>query len=171
MEGYTHIGRLLKPHGLAGELKLWVEDSFLDAIWDTEVLYIEQTGRPLPFFVEHLRGKGALIVKLEELDKREDALLLSHKEVFLRTEDLDIPPTDTEEASIFERLRGFRLVDVQMGELGRIDRLEEYPQQWMAVVERPEGEQLIPLVPAFILDIDEEKQCIRLDLPEGLLEL
>lgn len=173
MEGYTAVGRLQKPHGLRGELKLWIDGPFLDPVETAGVLFVEQGGRPLPFFVEHLRGQGALIVKLEEIDSREDAAMLSHKEVYLQSQTLEpvaVEPEPKEEA-FFQSLSGYLLLDKQLGELGRIARLEEYPQQWMAVLDSPGGEKLVPLVDAFIRKIDAEAQRIYMDLPEGLLDV
>jgi 16S rRNA processing protein RimM len=171
MEGYTAIGRLQKPHGLHGELKLRVDEPFLDPVEAAKVLFVEQGGRPLPFFVEHLRGQGALIVKLEEIDSREDAVLLSHKEVYLKSNTLEPVEQENEAEIMLRSLSGFLVIDEQLGELGPIARLEEYPQQWMAVLDSSGEEKLVPLVEAFIREIDPETKRIYMDLPEGLLEL
>ncbi len=52
--------------------------------------------------------------------------------------------------------------------VGVIDRVEEYPQQLMAVVRHPEkGELLIPLHEELIHSVEADK--IIMNLPDGLI--
>jgi len=61
--------------------------------------------------------------------------------------------------------------DKTHGVLGEIKEIIEYPQQEMAAIIIKEKEVLIPLNEQLILEIDEEKKLISMDLPEGLLNL
>ena len=51
----------------------------------------------------------------------------------------------------------------------KITKVEQYPQQLMAIVIHEGKEILIPLAEAYIEKIDIEKEQIIMTLPEGML--
>lgn len=169
------IGKLRKTHGLQGEIKLEVEDRFLMLLATVEVIFVEQGGSPMPFFIESIRGKGAMIAKLEEVDDKETASALANKVVCLRR--TDIPFSDeelNEEVSDLEYfyLKGYQLLDTEKNSIGVIIEVADYPQQEMAIVQTTdEKEILIPLQADWIMNTNEEQQTIQMELPEGLVDL
>ena len=59
----VQIGRTGRPHGIKGELGLYVEEVYLDDLAAVKAILI---GEPaVPYFVENLRQGGKLTVKLE----------------------------------------------------------------------------------------------------------
>ncbi len=44
MEDFVAIGKTQKPHGLKGELKLHVEEMFIEDLFDAEAVFIEIKG-------------------------------------------------------------------------------------------------------------------------------
>lgn len=172
---FVGIGKLKKPHGLKGEIKLSVEDKFWDAMADgVDVFFIEQKGRKTPYFVEYLRGKGSFILKLEDVDSKEDAKFIANRPIFLRRK--DILMTDEEllaDDSGLEYffLKNYTVHDTNLGLIGQILSIEDYPQQEMAVIQYKNKQILIPLMKNWIKSIDKNAKKITLELPEGLLEL
>lgn len=168
---YIQIGFTKKTHGIAGELKVFIEEPYEDIFLEKERVFLEIRGNKQPFFVESIRGAGDLIVKFEDIKVREDALLLQSKPVFLPAteipEDLDTTELEPEYAGV----TGYLLIDQHAGEIGRITEVLEMPQQEMAVVQYQGREVLIPLNDQFILSVDHAGQKVLVDLPEGLLEL
>ena len=71
-----------KPHGLKGEIKLDVDDKYLDALLESEVLVLKIKGKDTPFFVEDIRIGNAIIAKFEDVSTPEEALSISSKEIF-----------------------------------------------------------------------------------------
>ena len=62
--------------------------------------------------------------------------------------------------------------DVRAGYVGEVASLDERATQPLLCVRRPDGrETLVPLVDAFIEDVDEDARLIRLACPDGLLDL
>jgi 16S rRNA processing protein RimM len=43
--------------------------------------------------------------------------------------------------------------------------------QWLAQIRKDEKEILIPLADAFVLEVNTRNKYVRMDLPEGLLDL
>jgi 16S rRNA processing protein RimM len=171
---YIEIGYTQKTHGVQGELKLFVEDRYYEDLIKNERIFVEQKGAKVPFFIEDLRGGGALIVKFEGVDKREAAMLLQSKKIYLRPQDL-IPEAEREleveeEENPFAHLKGYHIHDKHSGDIGPINEIIEMPQQALAVLLHKGNEVMIPLHPKLITSTDKKQKILHMDLPEGLLE-
>lgn len=173
MEDLIYAGRLGKAHGLAGELKIFPEAGFEEDLLHMKFLVLEISGQKIPVFIESVRGRGFFIVKLEGYDRREDAASIEKKDFYFKKDLLSGSEEEYEEYETLEfgYLSGFEVRDEDGNFIGKIVRVEEYPHQEMAVVEREGHEVLMPLVENYFLEIDEEEQVITVDLPEGLLDL
>lgn len=173
---YVNIGYTKKTHGIGGELKLVIEERFLEDFLKNERLFLDVKGAKVPYFIASVRGKGEMILKLEEVDSRESAFTLQSREVFLREQDL-VPEhqrefdMEEEETLEYEHVAGFLLVDKTVGEVGVIDEVLDMPQQEMAFLKHKGRDVLIPLNEQFVTSIDEKTKKVFTDLPEGLLDV
>jgi len=176
MEKYTSIGFTKKEHRLKGDLKLLVEDEYLEDLLKAPVIFLSIKGRHLPYFVEDVKLGNELTIKLEDVDSKEAAHLLSSKEIFLQAanilkEEEKELVLEVESNLVFGHLVDFTLVDSELGELGEIIDVMEFPQQEMAVISHDEKEVFIPLHESLIEKIDEKKQYVYMNLPDGILEV
>ncbi|MEO1625196.1 MAG: ribosome maturation factor RimM [Bacteroidota bacterium] len=172
-ESLTSIGFTRKTYGLQGHLKVRIEDRYLEDFFQAEIVFVRQKGHPLPFFVEEFAEKGDLLVKFEDVDTKEAAQALTSCEMFLRDADL-MPeeerspiPSDLE----YDKYTGYQLSDQQLGMIGTIEEVVEYPQQEMAVLQYQGKPILIPLNSQLIQRIDAEAKVLHMELPEGLLDI
>lgn len=169
---FLEIGKINKPHGLQGELKAQVEDKFLADISEAEAFFIELKGTYTPYFIEYIRGKGRLLLKLEDVDNKESAAFLTNKKLYLRREDIQLTDAEIDDRGLeYQFIEGFVLFDEQVGRLGIIESVEEFPQQEMAIVLFQEKQCLIPLNALWIVQIDEASKEITMNLPEGLIDI
>lgn len=166
------IGRIFKPHGLTGELKVAVEEEYVADMLNTGVVFILQQGKPAPFFVEYLKEGSNSRIKIEDISSPEAAMKISSKDLFMRESDISkkVEKEGNEELEP-EDLVGFLISEVNDGELGEIVSVLELPSQYMAVVIIEEKEVLIPLHEVYIQALDPDEKTILLELPEGLLDL
>jgi 16S rRNA processing protein RimM len=171
MNEFLPIGFTEKPHGISGELKLRINEAYLADLADLEMLYIVLKGKPTPYFIAELRGGTKLIAKFEDIDSREDALVISSQEVWVRTTDLKTPTDEARSLLHFANLVGYTIIDTNEGVIGVIDEIIEMPMQELAVVQYQQREVLIPLHQQFIGKIDATHKTVQTDLPEGLLAL
>jgi 16S rRNA processing protein RimM len=172
---YVNIGYTKKTHGLKGELKLVIEERYLEDFLKNERIFLDVKGTKVPYFVASVRGAGEMILKLEDVDSKDSAYGLQSREVFLRKQDL-IPDQQREleyeeETLEYEHLTGFMLVDSAVGEIGYIEEVLDMPQQEMAYLNYKGREVLIPLNDQYIISIDEAAKKVLMDLPEGLLDI
>ncbi len=93
---YLAIGKIKKPHGLTGELKATIDERFFADVSEVEAFFVEIQGEQAPYFIESIRGKGPFILKFEDIDSKEDAALLTNKNIFLRREDVSLSESEIE---------------------------------------------------------------------------
>lgn len=161
------IGRVGRPHGLKGEIKVNVEDHFEDDLLSASAVLIGDP--PVPYFLETARGGGALIVKFEDLNSREDVMLLSNKPIALKAEDVTDPdPIDKDNP--FAHLVGYTIAAEGYETLGPILEIVDMPQHYLALIERNGNEFYIPLHEDLIISEKAEEKLLEMDLPEGLAE-
>jgi 16S rRNA processing protein RimM len=168
----VQIGYTKKPHGLKGEVKLHIEERYLEDLMETEVVVLNMKGKPTPFFVEDIRVGNAIIAKFEDVNDLDAANQIANKELSLREKDI-LADDEREfefEGMQFERCVGYTILDKGVA-VGIINEVVEFPQQEMAFIERDGREVMIPLNKAFILKVNEKEKTIDMDLPDGLLEL
>lgn len=172
MEDLIQIGKTAKPHGLEGGLRFAIKDEYLEDFLSVEVIFIEEKGQPVPYFIEDVKGQH-FVVQLEGVSSKEQASSIANKKVSIRTADL-IPEEDKtyrpDEAE-YEFCVGYVMMDEVLGEIGEIIEIVEYPQQEMASINYKEKEILIPLNNDFIKEIREKEKKIIMSLPEGVVEV
>lgn len=168
MSEYTEIGKLLKAHGVKGELKCVIEAEYLEEVLKSGIVYVDQGSTPIPFFIETIRSKDPFLMKLETIDTKEEAVEVAHRTLKVPTGVLSriiVEEPDTE----YHFIAGWKMMDKQHGEIGTVDRVEEFPQQEMAFVEKDGEEILVPLHADLIVEVDRDSKLIYMDLPEGLI--
>jgi 16S rRNA processing protein RimM len=157
-------GTVAKTHGTKGELKIITDIKVKLTGW----AFLEIREKPVPFYVQRsVSGTpDEWLLKLQDIDSVEQAqqyigyplLVPKQKGKRLATQgDFN--------------LEGFLLVDRAIGEIGAIVATEQLPKQTMLVTHYHGQQVMIPLVEEFIEGVDEEKEIIYLNLPEGFFAL
>lgn len=173
MENFVSVGYTKKTHGIKGQLKVKINEQFIEDFLQAEVLFIEIHGKRVPFFVEHKDIGNSLLLKLEDVESKEAAVAITSKEIFLREADI-IPEEERQfevEGLEFEKFRGYTIFDEIIGKVGKIEEIVEYPQQEMAIVNYRGKEKLIPMNDELIVEENAKKKMLMMSLPEGLLSL
>ena len=170
MDEFIKIGRTQKPHSIKGELKLFIEEVFIEDLFEVEAIFLEIRGQKIPYFIEELQE--AMILKLEDIETRTAAEELAHKSVYLRRADINVPDEVIESGGMYYKyLEGYVIFDEEVGEVGKIDEVADFPQQEMAYITYKNKTLLIPLNSKLILSIDKEKKQVFMSLPDGILSL
>lgn len=160
-------GIVIGVHGLHGDLKvrpLSGDSSSLETV--TEITLRGATKSGLHKVQKAARHKGNLLIRLEGIASVESAREFVGCEVLISRADLRELPEDE---FYWFQLEGLRVDDCRHGDLGQVTEIFTTPAHDILVVFGPRGEVLIPVVDAFILNIDEEAKVIHVDLPEGLV--
>jgi len=171
MDAFRRIGQIKKPHGLHGEVKLYLEPGLEPLLEQVKAVFLGDAPAPLPYFVEQIRQGASLLLKLETVDSREAAERLKGKDLYLRESDLAGFEPEVESSTPLAKWEGWELIDQELGPLGHIREVREYPFQIMAVLEKEGKEWLVPLVEDLIVEVKEKECQLLMDLPSGLLDL
>lgn len=163
------IGYITKTRGLKGEVQLFFQYEDPEEL-ELDVIFIELHSKLVPFFVSsyQLLNNNTGYFFLEDVDHIDKAVELVKKPVFLPN--TKKPERDPEEFFITD-LKGFTVFEKKHGELGEILEINEFPQQFIAIVNYQSKEIMFPLNDDFILEIDRDAKVLKIELPEGLLDV
>jgi 16S rRNA processing protein RimM len=164
------LGRILKPHSLHGECKVYFDVDDIEDYEELESVYVLQGNKLTPFFVENvnIQGPNLAIVQFRNVIDRNQAEELAGLELYLPENEL---PELEPHQFYFHEVKGYTVVDATLGSLGTVLRVEEYPAQALLVMEWQGKEILIPIAGDIVGDIDRDANTIQTKLPEGLLDI
>ena len=163
------IGKIVATHGLQGSLVLTHVVGSSDWLKKDDVIFLElNKGSFIPFFVQTAKAANdeEYIITVEDVTVVEAAKKLIGKQAYVKEDILSATAADTPLLWI-----GFNLVDKEKGSLGPIEDVMQAGPQWLAKLTYEGKEVLIPLIEQMILDVNIRNKYIRMDLPEGLLDL
>jgi 16S rRNA processing protein RimM len=132
-------------------------------------IYVDKRGSYEPYEVESLRiDRNSPHLKLRGVDSLAAADGLAGLDVCVPEEAL-APPGD---GSYYDfQIIGSEVVAKDGGSIGTVKGLLPVGDRNILVVDRGGREVLIPFVESLCLDVDAAAKRIRVDLPDGLLDL
>ena len=68
MDNYIQIGFTKKAYGVKGELKMKIEEQYVEDFFKCKILFISIGGKKVPFFIEDVRIGNAVIAKFEDIN-------------------------------------------------------------------------------------------------------
>ena len=159
------VGRVIRPHGLRGELKVSLPELFEAEGLD---LLVETASGVRSLHVEAVRGmESNPILKFKGVDDRNTAESL--KGATLSAAKSQSPKLPEDEHFISE-LVGLTVQTPDGQPIGRVEDVWNRPGQDIIVVRSEDKEILIPSVKAFIKSIQPEKGIMIVEPIEGLLD-
>ena len=158
------IAQVLKSNGREGELLVGFVGIAPEDIDLEEPVFIEFDGLPVPFYFEAFsqRGNSRALVRLTGVHNLTDADELAG--AILYAED-DLYEDEEED------LTGWTVLDADGTKVGTVSAHEDIPGNPCIWVETGHGECLLPLREELVLDVDETEKTLRMEIPEGLLDL
>lgn len=159
------IGRLGKAHGVKGEVSFQFDDDVFDRT-DADYLILDIDGILVPFFMEEyrFRSDALALVKFCDVDTQERASELTGSNVYFRA-----LAEDEEGMPSLASLIGFDLVEAKDGiRVGTIATIDDSTANLLFELE--DG-RLIPASDDLITDINIKERTIKMEIPEGLLEI
>ncbi len=161
-------GKVIKPHGLSGEVKVLPFSGEFSSFKNFSTLYISQEIKnPPKFEISRSRNQtNHIIVKLQGIDSIEDAQRLKGLTVFINKEEL--PEKEEDEYYWFE-LIGMDVFDMDGKQIGKVKDIIDNTAQPLLVIKNNSDEYLVPLVEKFVEDIDLTNSKIVINPIEGLI--
>ena len=160
------IGRLGKAHGVKGEVSFQFDDDIFDRV-DADYLVLDIDGILVPFFMEEYRFRSdtVCLVKFSGIDTQQRAQELTGCDVFFPRALAE----EGDEMPSLASLVGFEIVNDADGEtVGRIAAIDD---STVNILFELENGTLIPASDELVTDIDAEQRTIKMNIPEGLLDI
>ncbi|EDM36312.1 16S rRNA processing protein [Pedobacter sp. BAL39] len=169
IEEAFYIGYITKTKGLKGEVQLFFEYDEPELL-ELDVVFADINGKMVPFFVSSykLQTNNTGNFYFDDVDHIDKAQPLLRKKIYLPLAKM---PDRSDDDFSYEDLVGYLVIDENLGELGEILEVNEYPQQFVATMSYKNKEVMFPLNEDMIVEIDEEEALLRVLLPDGLLDI
>lgn len=165
----VRVGRILRPHGLRGEVIVEVSSDVAERFAPGSSLLLRRPGggqETLRVAAARAHGQGALVLFADRA-RREDVEDLRGCE--LEVAAAEVPPAP-QGAFWQHEILGAICRDREAGELGVVAGLEDQGGGLLLRIEGPRGVLLVPFVEPFIARLDREARTLELTLPAGLIE-
>lgn len=147
-----------------------VESQYKNYLVTGAYVFFDVDGSKVPFQIMDVEEGSHFVISLEDVVNKNDSDYLSGLDLWIPIEVVK-PRHLRSPKNIPGKWHEYQIHDQHTDTIFKIERVEEYPQQMMAVIQLKEKEVLIPLSDQLISSIDKENKMIHMDLPDGLLEL
>jgi 16S rRNA processing protein RimM len=149
------VGRLQRPHGVNGEIRMDIRTDFPERLSKGRTVYLGEEHTPV--VLTGVRSADTvLLVRLEGVADRDQAALLTGKEVSVQAGSL---PSLPEGDYYHHQLMGIQVVDESGQELGALEQIIETGANDVYVVKSADGKELLlPAIADVILSVDVENR-------------
>jgi len=167
------VGRIVRPHGLRGEVVVEVRTDDPETRFQPGVEYRTRGGQlkgaPLKSVTVRWH-QGRPMIGFEGHADRNASELLRGVVLSVEIEEEELV---AEEDEVHDTLLiGLTVVDKEAGEIGTVSRVDHGAAYETLVVKRQgRTPALIPFVADMVVEVDLEGETINVDLPPGLLDL
>jgi 16S rRNA processing protein RimM len=169
MEDLIHIGKIVAPHGIAGQVIIEHALGKSISFKGVEVLFVEQTKNSfIPYFIQSSSAKTDTLthVHFEGMKNREATAIVVSKKVWVPQEAFQ----KLVEKNAPLALLGFMVQEAGKN-LGLIKEVIEQPHQLLVTIDYNGQEAYIPLHEETLKGVNHAKKLVTVELPEGLLDL
>lgn len=161
------IGYVMKTHGLRGEVTIAMQQDCPD-LTGVDTLFLEKNRQLVPYFIQSVSFKSdKAFIKLEDVDTIDQAQELKGSSIYLAK---SARPKLARGEFYSDEVIGFEVAD-EKRVLGLVkDVVEAGPNRFLSV-DVDNRETLIPVSGPFIKSINRGNKKIKVELPDGFLDI
>lgn len=163
------IGKVLKPKGLKGEVKVEIITSFPDHFETLHTVYRNENDQWIPLRIREARREGAFVfIRFDRVESIEQAEELRNEYLYIPEEELT--PLAEDEYYIHD-LIGMLVVDEQRNRIGELVQVDAYAGNDVYVIKAPDGKEfLIPAIKDVVKKVDVANKTMIIHRMEGLID-
>jgi 16S rRNA processing protein RimM len=168
-DDYKFLGSVVKTHGISGEVVIRSKIPVTGMNKDLKSLMVKIDGLLVPFSIISLQfiTDTEIIVVFRNIDSKNKAEILKDKDIFILQDEIK----NASVISDMPDLSGYKVKDIRIGDIGKVTGIMEVPGNDLLKIEFHKREILLPIQEGLILEIDSKKKMVKVDLPEGFLEI
>lgn len=163
------LGKITRRHGLAGNVILKLDTDQPKLYNKLESIFVEINGLLVPFFIE--KSAWSKLDALNIAFKNSSEALVDQslgKSVYLP---LDSLPKLSGKQFYYHEVVGFGILDENDNDCGVIRSINDQTAQNYFVTNLDGKEVVIPLIKDWIIEVNREERIIKMQLPEGLIDV
>jgi 16S rRNA processing protein RimM len=167
-DNLKEIGHFSRLHGYSGKLVISFINENPSILTKKITIWINISGLITPFKIQEIQSlnKNKLILTLLNIDK-DKAEELKYKSVFINPKDIDFGEEKFDKNNIV----GYDLFSQEEENLGKVSAVIKIKNNNLIQLYINDKEVLLPYNEKNILVLDHSKKQIKLDIPDGLIEL
>ena len=164
-----YLGKILKPFSYKGELKIYIEDFYIDQIKELDSFLLKIQGSYIPFTIKAITKNKSNIFRiiLNGINSEDLAKKLADVEIYAENNLI--------KREVLKKKNNYIFIDYVICNnnaiIGKIIDIIENENQDLFEVVFNEKRILIPLVDEFVVNIDNDNKKIIMNLPDGLTDL
>lgn len=163
------LGKITRKHGLQGNVILKLDTDQPEIYNKLESIFIEINGLLVPFFIQ--KSSWSKQDSLNILFKNATDQLAEQvigKEVYLPLSTL---PKLEGKKFYYHEIIHFKIWDNKGNLYGEIQSVNDQTAQHYFILNLDGKEVIIPIIKDWILEVNRKEKFIKMELPEGLLEV
>jgi len=163
------LGYIIKPHGLKGDVSIFIDADDPQTYRTLESVFIQQDNQLIPFFISKINiSTNKAILALEESSNIGDASKLKGAKLYLPLSSL--PELDKDQF-YFHEIIGYIANDKILGEIGTVTTIYNAGPQDLMAIDHKGIEVLLPINDETVGKVDNSKKLIFVNLPDGLIDI
>ena len=169
-EDCFYLGKIAKKFSFKGEVLAYLDTDEPELYENMESVFVECNKNLVPFFIEQssLHKNDFLRIKFEDIDSEADADGILNCPIYLP---ISMLPKLEGNKFYFHEVIGFEVEDKRFGRVGIIQSINDSTAQPLFEVLNGTVEIFIPMIDHFLVEIDRKNKKVKMDLPEGLIEM
>lgn len=169
-EDCFYLGRIVKKYSFKGEVLAKLDTDQPELYENLDAIFLSYRNTLVPYFIEssQLHKSDLLRLKFEDVETEEEADTLLKSELYLP---LELLPKLEGNKFYYHEVIGFKIEDVDFGEVGTITAINDSTAQALFEIDRDGLEILIPMNDEFIKEVDRKTKTITVQTPPGLIDL
>ena len=160
------VGKISNPHGIKGWVKIISFTDPIENILSYKKWIISDKETEKTYHLEESRVQGKkIVIKLENVNDRNDADLLKNSVIHVNRSDL---PELDENSYYWEDLVDFNVIDIKGNPVGKVDSLfRTGSNDVLVIIDETKERLLVPfIIEEVIKYVDLAKELISIDWPE-----
>ncbi|MGC4130255.1 MAG: ribosome maturation factor RimM [Bergeyella sp.] len=163
------LGKITRKHGLQGNVILKLDTDQPEMYHKMNSVFLEINGLLVPFFIEKQQWQKS-DTKIISFKNSSEAMVEQSvgKDVYLPLSTL--PPLSGNKFYYHEVI-GFQIKDENDKLCGTIVSINDQTAQNYFILKLNEKDIIIPIIRDWILEVSREKKFIKMELPDGLMDV
>jgi 16S rRNA processing protein RimM len=169
-EDLVPLGKVIKPHGLNGELKVFLYNSESKTFTKGLKVWFNIADQYRCYNLNSIKGSiNNKIIQLKEISNIDETVNLVKKEIFVSR--YDFAELDKDDKFYLSDLIGFKVIDENDNEYGKVIDILNTAASDIIIIDYKNKEIMIPAVDQYVALFDFENKLIKVNDIKSFIEL